>query len=933
MLIICVNSSVCQNIDFTYSVNNNQLCTPAIIKFTQHSTGSPKGYLWDFGNNTRSNLANPEIIYTNAGTFKVRLIVVFENTTAEISKNIIIKPSISVSLSSDRAQICNLSSVQFTTSANAPITNIQWNFGDSSSIQNSNTASITHSFSNYGEYTTKIICTSTNGCNSYASKIIKIKEPIITGSFTTSNGCAPIVNMFHSVVTLPTSSIINNYQWNCGDGIIINSASANLIHTYNNAGNFSPKLTITTNDGCTKSFTFDSVHYGTAPINLIAYPIRPILCGSESARFFAKADNADHYDWDFGTGSVITTTDTIIQRKFTSLGTKIVRVTPRYNNCSGATQTIQIEIIGAIANFSYQNSCNNKRTFQLNNNSSGNGLNYLWEFGDQSANSTQRNNSHTYPIIGSFYTTLIANDPLSGCSDTSKIRIETATPNLINPHTSICVKTITKFSVTNGYHNNSCSFLWRIMGNQINPNHDSIMSVNASSLGYYSNEVIIKNGPSYCPDTIQLNHQIIVKGPHINFTTENSFCLSKSLTITNSSSPFVPTDTIDKYYWNFGDTTLNIESLTPPTYKYKIQGNYQVRLIGVDIYGCRDSLVKEINVRPMPFLWIIPKQISLCSGGSASMIAYTSDSILWNPSVSSPNLCITCDSNTISPVHSTQYYVTSTNSFNCKSVDSAFVKIYEPFNAISLINDTSICEHSTIQLKVSPLDKKIIWTPSVDLSNSNNYNPTTSPIQSTIYKAELMDSAGCFTSSTEINVRVNTTPTVELGNNKLLYYNSVFTFNPAYSPNVTSYEWTPTNLVSCSNCAFPQTTINELKSFTIKVTSDSGCVATDNITLSIECNNSYILMPGAFTPNNDGLNDIYYPLANGIKHIKRFAIYNRNSQLLFEQKEFTPNNKSNGWNGKYMNVDQSIGAYVYIVEAVCEEGQSTIKRGSFMLLR
>ena len=932
MLIIGVNKSVCQTVDFTYSVNTNQLCSPATIKFTQHSSGNAKGFLWDFGNRTRSNFANPSIVYQNAGTYKVRLIVVYENNTKEISKTIIIKPSTTVSLASDRDLLCTASAIQFTVGSTSPVSNLQWDFGDTTALQNSNTGSITHSYTNFGEFTAKVICTSSNGCKSFASKVIKIIDPVITGSFTRSSGCVPIANSFQSLVTLPASSTVNNYHWDWGDGIVSNSSTANMLHSYNNAGNFSPKLTITTNDGCTKGFTFDSVHYGTAPTNLVARPLRTILCGSESAGFIAKADQADHYDWDFGTGSIISTTDTLIQHKFSTLGTKIVSVTPRFNNCSGTTQTMQVEVIGVIANFSYQNSCNNKRTFQLNNSSSGHGLNFLWEFGDQSSNSVQRNILHSYPISGSFNTVLIANDPVSGCADTSRARIEVRNPNLTNPHNSICVKTSTQFRVTNSYNNNTCIFLWHIMGTQIDPSHDSIISISANVLGNYSNEVIIKNGASYCPDTLQLNHRIIVKGPHINFTADSSFCLSKALSITNLSNPYIATDTIRKYYWNFGDTTLNIESLTSPVYKYKTPGNYQVRLIGVDIYGCRDSLVKEINVRPMPFLWIIPKQNAFCLGGNASMIAYTSDSLLWNNTITSPGFCITCDTNTISPIHTTQYYATSTNSFNCKATDSAFVKIYEPFTAASITNDTSICEHISMELKVSPTDKQIIWTPTLGLNNSNNYNPTLTTSQSGLFMAKLTDSAGCFSSSTSINIRVNSNPTVELGNNKLLPYNSVFTFNPSYSSNVIRYEWSPASTLSCSSCAYPQTTINDLKSFTVKVTSDSGCVSTDNVMLAIECDKAYIMMPGAFTPNNDGLNDVYYPLSNGIKFIKRFAIYNRNSQLLFEQKEFSPNKKSYGWDGKYMNTLQPIGAYVYIIEAVCELGETTVKKGSFMLL-
>ena len=932
MLIIGVNKSVCQTVDFTYSVNSNQLCSPATIKFTSHSSRIAKGYLWDFGNNTRSILSNPEIVYNNAGTYKVRLLVLYENNIKEISKNIIIKSITPIVLTADRDQLCATSGIQFTASANSPITNYQWDFGDSTALQNSNTSSIAHTYPNFGEYTSSVICTSPNGCKSFSSKLIKIKEPIITGSFNKGSGCIPVVNSFNSVITIPSTSIVNSCVWDMGDGNIINNISFNQDHTYSSPGNYYPKLTITTVDGCTKTFNFNEVYYGTPPTNLIAYPVKTIWCGSETTRFVAKSDNADHYDWNFGNGSIITTADTVIQHRFTSLGTKNVSVTPRYNNCVGATQTIQIQVIGALAGFSFQNNCNDKKTFNLRNNSSGSNLNFLWNFGDQSSVSNQRNLTHTYPEIGLFNAILIASDPLSGCKDTAKAIIETIKPNLINPNNSICINTSTTFSLINGYHNNTVTFLWNIMGNQLGRNHDSIKGIIATDLGSFTNKVIINNGQGYCRDTIYLTHPIIVTGPKLDFNTENSFCLSKPLSITNLSSPYLSTDTIIKFYWNYGDGANNIESITSPLHQYSAQGTYNVKLIGLDNKGCRDSLVKAITVRPMPFLFIIPRNDTICLGSSKTIIAYTSDSVLWSSPITNYNFCNTCDTNIISPAHTTMYYATSTNIYNCKSTDSAFVKIYEPFTANALINDISICEHNSAALNASPLDKEIIWTPSSGLNNSNNYNPTASPNQSTIYVAKLTDSAGCFSSTAEINVRINPSPIVELGSNKLVPYNSIFTFNPGYSSNVVRYEWTPANALSCSNCAYPQTTVNDLKSFTIKVTSDSGCISTDNVILAIECNNAYLMMPGAFTPNNDGLNDIYYPLANGIKRIKRFAIYNKNSQLLFEQKEFLPNNKSYGWDGKYLNSRQPIGAYVYIIEAVCELEQTTVKKGSFMLL-
>ena len=92
-------------------------------------------------------------------------------------------------------------------------------------------------------------------------------------------------------------------------------------------------------------------------------------------------------------------------------------------------------------------------------------------------------------------------------------------------------------------------------------------------------------------------------------------------------------------------------------------------------------------------------------------------------------------------------------------------------------------------------------------------------------------------------------------------------------------------------------------------------------------------MPSAFTPNRDGLNDFYYPLTRGIKTIKRFAIFNRYGQQLFEAKNFTPNERSIGWNGKLNGIDQSPGSYVFMLEAICDLGGIISKKDSFLLLK
>lgn len=117
------------------------------------------------------------------------------------------------------------------------------------------------------------------------------------------------------------------------------------------------------------------------------------------------------------------------------------------------------------------------------------------------------------------------------------------------------------------------------------------------------------------------------------------------------------------------------------------------------------------------------------------------------------------------------------------------------------------------------------------------------------------------------------------------------------------------------------------------VTSDSGCVAKDTVKILVECKDAYLLMPTAFSPDNNGLNDSYYPLTRGVSIIKNFTIYNRFGQLMFQAINFLPNDKRFGWDGRFKSEPQSNGAYVFMMEAICDAGQTLTRKGSFLLLK
>ena len=922
-----------QTTDFTFQNNNTNSCLPIEIQFTQSSTGTPVGYLWDFGNGSKSNSANPVATYTSPGYYSVRLITVYANSTAQKTKTVLIQQSISATFRSDRNYLCQPGIVNFTASVSGNVERYEWDFGDATPHIEGTSNTVPHFFTGYGNFTVQLTATSTTGCSVIHTENIRIEKPGISGSINSPlMGCVPLAVDFNATVSVPPGSTVSSYLWDFGDGNFSNGNSAQLTHNYTQVGSFSPALTITTAEGCTNTFRFDSLACGRPPTNQTAYPIDSVYCGSETPRFIAVANNANRYDWNFGGGAITSVTDTFVEHRYSNLGTKNITVTPVFNGCRGTPVSFRINIIGVIARFSYNNTCDDKKTFMFSNTSEGNISTINWRLGNQGYSTNPDTVSHTYPASGVFAVKLLISDNITGCVDSFKRRIYTANPVLQNPDESICVNTSTRFTVLNNYLNPALTYLWNVVGSEIGPGTEASLTVIADTLGHFTNQyAVIYNGPQYCPDTIMLDHPITVRGPMLDFTAPSSICLDIPLTVVNLSQPFQPADTVRTWNWYFGLAGANDTAFQPQPYLYRTAKAYNVKLTAIDIYGCQDSLVKKVYVRPIPFLWIIPKLDTVCEGQSSTLIGYTSDQISWLPA--NTNFCITCDTTTVRPVSSTKFYATATNTFNCVSTDSAMVKVFNPFVANPLTPDTAFCEGGKVKFDIEPKNKIITWLPATGLSNSTVYDPVAAPSQSTLYTATLTDSAGCFTSNAGIRVNVKATPAINAGPDKVYAYNTNFTLSPTYGSNTISWLWSPSDSLSCNTCPFPVGVAVTTKTYLIKIVSDSGCTARDSITIFVECKGANLLMPSAFTPNNDNLNDLYFPLTRGIKGIKRFSVYNRQGQLVYEMRDFSPNKERFGWDGRFRGQNQEAAAYVYFVEAICDLGLTLFSKGSFILVR
>lgn len=923
--------ALCQTAGFSYRSINNSFCNPDTVQFTQTSTGNLIGYIWDFGNNRKSHSANPTVIYSNAGTYTVKLLVIYAQSTAKVSKTIVINPFINPSFTYDKNNLCKPGVINFSATGNGNVGSYNWNFGDGSPVASTTLPDISHNYAGYGNFTVTLQVISTTGCISSSTSSVTVEKPSIVGTVSDSLGCIPSVINFDASVSVPPGDGVNSYLWDFGDGTPpVSTAANNISHTYNVTGTFVPTLAITTIDGCSNTYSFDSVTFGIPPTNLIAYTKKNVICGSEVAMFVGKATNANSYMWDNGE-TIDIVADTISSHKYKKLGVKTVVVTPSFNGCLGQPDSFNIKVIGVISNFSFANTCNDKKTFSFVNKSLGNKSSILWDFGDGSPTANTIDVVHTYADTGSYVVSLTITDNVTGCSDTNVQRVSIADPLLINPDQSICINSNTSFTVLNVYPNLSSKYAWYVVAKKPGQRKVNTITIKADVLGTFDNFVVITNGSSYCPDTVLLDHKITVKGPIVNFTSKDSICLSSPLDVTNNSKPFLPADNIVSWEWNFGDGSSHDSALQPQPHEYSNPGSYTVSLTAIDINGCVDFLRKTVKVSEDAFIYTFPRIDTLCLGQSKTLIAYQNDSILWSPA--SFVSCATCDTVIVNPAKTTTFYATSTNAFGCTAKDSVLVKVYTPFTATTPVSDLYICLGESVQLDVDPPDYKIMWSPANGLSDPNVYSPMASPTATTTYTATLTDSVGCFSSSVDVIVHLKTLPAVDAGPDKFYPYNTAFTITPVYGSNITSYLWTPSSQLNCTTCASPSGIITQKETYTIAVTSDSGCVAKDEITIFVECKDANLLLPNAFTPNNDNLNDVYYPLARGFKLIVNFSIYSREGQLVYQKKNFIPNDKAFGWNGNIKGSPYSTAVFVYIIQALCDSGELINKKGSFLLIR
>ncbi len=149
-----------------------------------------------------------------------------------------------------------------------------------------------------------------------------------------------------------------------------------------------------------------------------------------------------------------------------------------------------------------------------------------------------------------------------------------------------------------------------------------------------------------------------------------------------------------------------------------------------------------------------------------------------------------------------------------------------------------------------------------------------------------------------------------------------------------SYEWSSeNNPLSCVNCPRPYVELLENDFFELEVTGENGCTRATSFTAEVRAEGD-IYIPNVFSPNGDGFNDYFTIFADArVSQVEVLQIFDRWGALVFENRNFLPNEPSLGWDGTHRGRRLNPGVYVYQVSLALEGGERRQRSGDILVLR
>jgi gliding motility-associated-like protein len=383
-----------------------------------------------------------------------------------------------------------------------------------------------------------------------------------------------------------------------------------------------------------------------------------------------------------------------------------------------------------------------------------------------------------------------------------------------------------------------------------------------------------------------------------------------------------------KWYWNFGDGTSSTDRNPPPHYFPK-PGYYELKFTATNQLGCTTDTLKRI-IR----LGSIPKPDfatdALCTNSSIqftdSTITDAGMPVAWwwdfgNGDLSRDKKPITTF--TIPGIKTV--HLTVSTEFGCKADTSKTIVLTDkPSVDFTYTKDCEgIATFASVITNNVPV-KNWYWNFG-DNTTSTIANPVHHFVNNDSYHNSMIavSQSGCISDTVKKDIVINKVyPSA--GNDTIIAVGQPLQLNASGG---TIYSWSPVTGLDNSSIKNPIAILSGHQVYFLLVKNEDGCEGRDTIKIKVY-SGPELYVPTAFTPDRNGLNDLFRITVPGLKQLYYIRIFDRWGNLVFQTSDI-----HKGWDGALKGVDQPTGTYVWIVKAIDYKGNTLFKKGTVTLIR
>lgn len=371
-----------------------------------------------------------------------------------------------------------------------------------------------------------------------------------------------------------------------------------------------------------------------------------------------------------------------------------------------------------------------------------------------------------------------------------------------------------------------------------------------------------------------------------------SICNRDSLTIT-APSGFI------NYAWT---PAYNISSTTSQTVKFYPSVDTVYKIRAEKTPGCFAYDSVKIKVYSSPKIDLGPDK-SFCFGDSVILNAGNGfNKYLWSTGSASQQIIVK---------KAGTFSVSASTINNCISKDTLIVINVYPNPIVTLDHDSTLCTGTARVLNAGNFSS-YLW-------NTGNTSQTISVNNVGVYSVTVTDNNNCKGGDTTKIVTILPSPFNFLPvDTAVCSYGSLQLSSKIL---FLKYLWN-TNAVTSS------ITISQPGIYWLQVKDINNCSGRDSIIVAQKNCLQGFYIPNAFSPNNDGKNDLFRPMLFGKILLYEFAIYNHWGEVVFKSVDV-----NKGWDGKYKSFAQDNRVFVWTCKYQFENENVKTEKGTVLILR